>query len=30
MEIIAPVYLRRQLMLKDGQKVKVEVLTQAK
>lgn len=30
MEIIAPVNLRRQLMLKDGQKVKVEVLTQAK
>jgi riboflavin kinase len=30
MEIIAPVNLRRQLKLKDGQKVKVEIQTQAK
>ncbi len=30
LELIAPVNLRKQLKLKDGQKLKVEILTQAK
>jgi riboflavin kinase len=30
LELIAPVNLRKQLKLRDGQKVKVEILTQAK